>query len=86
MDGREMSDSTIQDFLDGIERKAVEEEHGPRVVYSPRYAKDTGAEAPPDRLDDPVWTTETGWVEESDVAPEAGVLIVLDYQSTDPAQ
>lgn len=70
---RETSNTTVEDFLDGLEDRVTKESGPPWVAYGPRYARDEGAEdPPPEDIDKPVWAPSTGWIEQAEMEPKAG--------------
>lgn len=86
---RETSDTTVQDFLDGLEDRVAKESGPPWIAYGPRFAREKGAGKPPESLTDPVWSPKTRWIERAEAGLEAGrpgpflLLYAPDTQGND---
>ena len=60
--------------LDRIEQATGAGDGMPLVMVGPVWAQKDGADPPPDELDDPIWSEQTGWIESD---PGAGYVVAL---------
>lgn len=82
-----MSDP-VSNFLDGVQKRVQPDDDPPGIAYGPCWAKQKGAEEPPEDLQAPVWAPDHGWMEKGEVEPTDGRpgTFLLLYSPTDMGQ